>query len=71
MKCAKCKIKIPRERLDVIPDTKTCVKCSDIEPLFGITVWDKTTPELLIVDEATAQRFWKLERLDGRLGRLK
>lgn len=30
MKCEKCEEEIPQERLEVLPDTKFCVKCSDV-----------------------------------------
>jgi len=36
MKCAKCKRKIPKERLKALPDTKTCVKCSDVQAVYGL-----------------------------------
>lgn len=32
MKCERCNEDIPQERLDVLPDTKTCVRCSSIQP---------------------------------------
>jgi len=28
MKCEKCGERIPKGRLDVLPDTKVCVRCS-------------------------------------------
>ena len=32
MNCSKCNEEIPQERLEVLPDTKSCVKCSDTKP---------------------------------------
>ena len=29
MKCIKCQELIPQKRLEIIPETKTCVECSD------------------------------------------
>lgn len=71
MNCIVCKKRIPKKRLAVLPETKTCVKCSLEEPIVGITVWDKATPELVIVKSDEAEQYWKLERSEGRLGRLK
>ena len=28
MKCVKCEVEIPSKRLEILPNTKTCVKCS-------------------------------------------
>jgi hypothetical protein len=47
------------------------VKCSDCKPIYGFTSWDKSTPELIIVDKENAERLKHLEKVDGRLGRLK
>ena len=58
-------------RLKVLPNTETCVKCSDCKPIYGFTSWDKSTPELIIVDKENAERLKHLEKVDGRLGRLK
>ena len=71
MNCIECCKKIPKARLEILPDTNTCVKCSSIEKRVGIMAWDKSTPELLIVESVEAEVFWALERIDGRLGRLK
>jgi RNA polymerase-binding transcription factor DksA len=35
MKCA-CGAIIPKERLEILPDTKTCVKCSQAKKKIGI-----------------------------------
>jgi len=29
MKCIKCETPIPEKRLEILPETKTCVNCSD------------------------------------------
>ncbi len=33
--CVKCKQPIPKERVEALPDTQTCVKCSDVQPIHG------------------------------------
>lgn len=32
MICTECGTEIPMERLEILPDTKTCVKCSSVKP---------------------------------------
>lgn len=70
MNCVTCGRKIPAIRLAALPDTVTCVNCSEEQIKVGVTIWDKSTPSLEIMDQAEADRFGRLERLDGRLGRL-
>jgi len=70
MFCTECGKRIPKKRLEILPETKVCVRCSDVKPLVGITVWDKTTPELLMVAAEEAKSLRRLERLGGRLNRL-
>jgi hypothetical protein len=69
MKCNKCDTTIPQERLDALPDTKTCVKCSEVRPMVGVTVWNKTSQQLVITDVNGAKEFWHYEVGDGRFSR--
>jgi hypothetical protein len=71
MKCEKCNRVIPKARLKALPDTRTCVKCSEIKPKVGVTVWDKKTPEMVIIDEEGAKEFKHFENYGGRSNRLK
>ena len=71
MKCSECGKDIPPERLEILPETRTCVVCSKEQRRIGITVWDKKTPELVIVKQEEADFFWRMEKVDGRLSRLK
>jgi hypothetical protein len=66
-KCIKCGAIIPLERMELL-HTKTCVNCSEEKPKLGITVWSKSTPELVIVDDI--DRFKELENFDGCMTRL-
>lgn len=68
--CVNCREEIPPERLEILPETKTCIKCSQEESLIGITIWDKTTPIFVAVNSQAAEMAGRLERLDGRLNRL-
>jgi hypothetical protein len=70
MNCTECGKKIPKIRLKALPDTTTCVRCSQEEAHMGLTVWDKSTSELVIVDSSEAERFKELEKYDGRMARL-
>lgn len=45
MKCIDCGAEIPVERLEILPDTETCVKCSTVTPVKEFL--DKAT---LVID---------------------
>ena len=34
--CYKCHTEIPAERLEILPDTETCMSCSRVKPVVGI-----------------------------------
>lgn len=36
MMCASCREEIPAERLEILPETKVCVKCSSVKPYRAI-----------------------------------
>lgn len=38
MRCEKCGDKIPQERLDILPNTRTCVRCSDERPRDDVEI---------------------------------
>jgi hypothetical protein len=71
MNCINCGKKIAKARLKILPDTQTCVKCSRVEQVVGLTVWDKTTASMIPVPKKEAEEFWRFEKGDGRMGRLK
>lgn len=71
MNCKICNKRIPKQRLKAVPDTEYCVNCVDehSDTMVGITVWDKTCPTTLVVNESDANEYWRLERGEGRFGR--
>lgn len=71
MNCIECGKIIPKARLKVLPDTETCVKCSQAQPVLGVTVWDHCSSELIAVNSEQAKRFAALDKSEGRLSRLK
>lgn len=48
--CKHCEAPIPYARLVALPDTRTCLSCSEEEPLRGWLVWEhKTAPAFQVV----------------------
>lgn len=41
--CIKCKVQIPKERLEILPDTNTCVKCSSVKKVRGYQIFAHKT----------------------------
>ena len=67
MNCIECGISIPKRRLEVLPNTKKCVNCSDVGKKVGTPITlgngDHTYTELEITD---ADEYEKMERLRRR-----
>jgi hypothetical protein len=65
--CVRCKVDIPAERLDVLPDTHTCVSCSGVQKYVGAMVFDhKTAPRLAYVRPENKQAVDTLKRFVNR-----
>lgn len=68
MKCIKCFNEIPEGRLQAIPGTKTCVRCSDTQKWYvrnvitGKTTYSETE---IIKDQDVANN---LREMDRRVG---
>jgi hypothetical protein len=62
MNCEECGKPIPKRRLKALPDTKTCVKCSQVQRVVGFTSWDKTTSDLVILNKDEADLCFHLAR---------
>jgi hypothetical protein len=66
-KCEKCGTKIPKDRLKALPDTRTCVKCSDVKAKVAFTVYShKTAPEIVFVDGNNDEGLRQADRADRR-----
>jgi hypothetical protein len=65
--CINCNKEIPEGRLKALPDTDTCVDCSDVDKVRGFRIISgKTTyTELQLVDE---KKFKELTRKQARIG---
>jgi hypothetical protein len=68
-KCQECKKKIPAKRLEILPDTKYCIKCAQThgpQKPVGFMVYDaKAGGELVTVnpkDEETLRRAQRAHR---------
>lgn len=65
--CIKCKSVIPSERLEVLPDTHTCVGCSGVQKYVGAMVFDhKTAPRLAYVRPENKEAVETLKRFINR-----
>jgi hypothetical protein len=61
--CFKCKRNIPKARLDVLPDTQTCVECSGVQKYVGAMSYvHKTAPTLIYVRPENAEAVKILQR---------
>lgn len=65
--CARCKTVIPYDRLDVLPDTQTCVGCSGVQKYVGAMVFDhKTAGRLEFVRPENTEAVHALKRFVQR-----
>lgn len=67
MECCKCRKDINPLRLKALPETKTCVKCSDVQRVGGHTIISgkNTYSELQIMPMEQAQALGKLQHRRG------
>jgi len=65
--CARCKSFIPQSRLNVLPDTHTCVTCSSVQKYLGAMVYDdKTAGRLEFVRPENKEAINTLRRFVNR-----
>lgn len=65
--CVRCKTIIPVTRLEVLPDTQTCVGCSGVQKYVGAMVYDhKTAGRLEFVRPENKQALNTLIRFVNR-----
>jgi NAD-dependent SIR2 family protein deacetylase len=68
MNCEGCGKPIPKERLKALPETKTCVKCSDVKRKIVLMDFShKTAGEAIVVPDdpeqvRLAERYHKRSR---------
>ncbi len=67
MECIHCGQEIPEARLKALPQTKTCVSCSQTNRVYGFAVISgKTTySEIQIVSEEAAQELYEKQDRKG------
>lgn len=67
MYCVNCNGVIPVARLEVLPDTQTCVGCSTAKPMIGFMDWaHKTAPELVMINSADKENLRRAKRISAR-----
>lgn len=65
-KC-RCGAVIPPERLEILPNTYSCVQCSTERPYVGCMVYDhKTAPRLAYVRPENTESVEMLKRFTNR-----
>ncbi len=65
--CIRCKVPIPQERLEILPNTHTCVSCSTEQQYRGAMVFDhKTAPRLVYVRPENKEAIETLKRFVNR-----
>jgi len=65
--CARCKTLIPVVRLEVLPETQTCVGCSGVQKYVGAMVYDhKTAGRLEFIRPENKQAIQTLIRFVNR-----
>lgn len=57
MTCIVCNSSIPQERLELVPNCCTCVKCSSAKPVRGLMDFShKTAPVLVLLPQDSEQQ---------------
>lgn len=65
--CKECGKEIPQERLDVLPDTETCVEHSDVEDYVGFMVFGhKTGAQFVAINPKDKESLRLARRADER-----
>ena len=65
--CIKCKTEIPVIRLQALPLTETCVKCSSVRAYKGFMDWQhKTAPDLVMVNPDDRENLRRAQAISDR-----
>lgn len=68
--CSRCHTVIPRARLEILPNTYHCVRCSTEQKYQGAMVFDhKTAPRLVYVRPENTEAMDQLKRFVNRARR--
>ena len=66
MNCIHCKTEIPNQRLQALPNTKTCTECSTIEQVGCVDIcYHKTGNTIQVMDKESAAKINKLSQRAG------
>lgn len=66
-KCIRCKSEIPQIRLEILPETHTCVGCSTTQKYRGVMIFEhKTAPSLVYVRPENKEAVETLKRFVRR-----
>jgi|TARA_R100000353_G_C6472378_1_gene186927 hypothetical protein len=67
MNCGICSAEIPKERIEAIPGTTTCVKCSGVKNVHGFMVFGhKTGGELVMISPDNTEAMRQAQRSNKR-----
>lgn len=67
MNCKHCKQEIPEERLEAVPNTDECVKCSTTQKYFGVMVFPhKTGGEAVLIKPEKKEMLRQAKRFNSR-----
>jgi Prokaryotic dksA/traR C4-type zinc finger len=67
MLCVTCGITIPQARLDAVPHTDTCIRCSKEQSCVGYMDWHhKTAPEIVYICATDKESIRRAKRIDQR-----
>lgn len=76
MDCVKCGNEIPKKRIEILPNVKTCVNCSTTDKLIGVPIavgkGEEIYTDLNIMTKESFKEYSKLQRgtfLGGEDGR--
>ena len=65
--CVKCSSVIPQGRVDALPNTTTCVRCSDVRAFVGFMDWGhKTAPEIVMIPAEDREGLRRAQRINCR-----
>jgi hypothetical protein len=67
MFCLKCKQPIPQERLEILPNTKTCKDCSEVQKPIGFMIYShKTAPTIHLINPSNIEELRLAKRANKR-----